>query len=54
MRQGVDEFVHHQNVANYAIQLRASDDPVRRRLLLCLLREESSAARANGWLAKRG
>ena len=53
MRQGVDEFVHHQNVANYAIQLRASEDPVRRRLLLCLLEEESLAARENGWLARR-
>lgn len=49
MNKALDEFVHHQNVANYTRQLRIAPDAGRRSMLMSLLAEERSRARSNGW-----
>ena len=49
MDKGWSEFVHRENVANYRRLLRDVPDSAREQVLVTLLGEEATAARANGW-----
>lgn len=50
MDQSREEFLHRQNVAHYTRLLRDAPDASRRKILMSLLGEETSAAKRNGWL----
>ena len=54
MGTATDEFIHRRNVANYQRLLNASPDAPRRTLLLSLLAEEQTRARAHGWFSSLG
>jgi hypothetical protein len=47
--QSIEEFIHHQNVANYKRQLAIAADAALRARLLALIAQEKASARAQGW-----
>ena len=49
MQQSTEEFVHRQNVVNYIRLLRAAPNLSSRNLLMELLAQEATKARAEGW-----